>query len=36
MSTTVANAYVQPLTERYLERSLHELRAAGYRRAAAI
>ena len=32
MSTTVANAYVQPLTERYLQQLDHELHAAGYRR----
>lgn len=33
MSTTVANAYVQPLTERYLERLDHELTSAGYQHA---
>jgi len=32
MSTTVANAYVQPLTERYLQRLDHQLHAAEYRR----
>ncbi len=30
MSTTVANAYVQPLTERYLERLDQDLTSAGY------
>ena len=30
MSTTVCNAYVQPLTERYLERLQRELVAGGY------
>jgi N-methylhydantoinase A len=31
MSTTVCNAYVQPLTERYLQRLQQELVAGGYR-----
>ncbi len=30
MSTTVANAYVQPLTERYLQRIKEDLRAGGF------
>jgi N-methylhydantoinase A len=32
MSTTVCNAYVQPISEAYLEELLRELRAAGYKR----
>jgi N-methylhydantoinase A len=32
MSTTVANAYVQPLTSRYLDRLDRDLKAAGYPR----
>jgi N-methylhydantoinase A len=32
MSTTVANAYVQPLTERYLRRIQEDLRAGGFTR----
>ena len=31
MSTTVANAYVQPLTERYLQRIADDLAAGGFR-----
>ncbi|MDR7468131.1 MAG: hydantoinase/oxoprolinase family protein [Armatimonadota bacterium] len=32
MSTTVANAYVQPLTDRYVRRLEEDLRAGGFRR----